>query len=58
MRFAIPVLMALTLLSGGCAGATYSYGPSASPSARDADYCERNAGVWHGNLGICEIPDR
>jgi hypothetical protein len=45
--------MLLTLL-GGCAGRTGSAPFSASPAFTQQDDCERNGGMWHANLGICE----
>jgi len=48
---AVPLVVA-------CAGPTDSYAPSASPTSRDAFTCERDGGVWHPNLGVCEAGDR
>ena len=46
-------VVALPLFSA-CA-VTDSYTPSASPTWSDAARCERNGGVWHQNLDICEM---
>ena len=51
-------LFVLLPLFAACAGPTDSYAPSASPSSRDAYGCERDGGVWHPNLGVCEVMRR
>jgi hypothetical protein len=58
MTRTILTLAALLPLFAACAGPTDSYAPSASPASRDAFGCERDGGVWHPNLGVCEAPDR
>jgi len=60
MKSRIIMLAALLALLAGCATGNGSYTPSASPGdeslTAERDYCTRNGGVWHTNLGICEDP--
>jgi len=51
------VLTVFLALLSACAGRTTSSSePSASPSFTAQSKCERESGVWHTNLGICEVP--
>jgi len=46
--------MFLALLCG-CAGRTELSSFSASAALAGQRDCERNRGLWHANLGICEV---
>jgi len=58
MKNSSVVLSIFLILLAGCAERTASsyrsasFYPSASPAFTD---CERNRGVWHANLGTCEV---
>ena len=50
------VLAAFIALLSACADRTTSSSPSASPDFTPQARCERDGGVWHAKLGICEVP--
>jgi len=50
------VLAASIALLSACADRTTSSSPSASPDFTPQARCERDGGVWHAKLGICEVP--
>jgi len=56
MRFRTAVVLGAVFALAGCASLTVSPDPSAWAGWTQQARCERDDGIWHANLGICEVP--
>jgi outer membrane biogenesis lipoprotein LolB len=56
MRLRTVVVLVAVFVLAGCASLTASSGSRASVDWTPQARCERDGGIWHANLGICEVP--